>query len=57
MIISGGGAMLRNIAPLISQSVGVPCFVAEEPLHCVAKGAGVVLDNLEVYKKSTMTKK
>jgi len=57
MIISGGGAMLRNIAPLISQSVGVPCFVAEEPLHCVAKGAGVVLGNLEVYKKSTMTKK
>ncbi|MCK4454042.1 rod shape-determining protein [Candidatus Parcubacteria bacterium] len=57
MIVSGGGALLRNIDELITQIIGVPCFIAEEPLLCVAKGTGVVLENLEVYKKSIMSKK
>jgi len=57
MVISGGGAQLRNIDEKISQETGVPCFIAEEPMLCVAKGTGVVLENLEVYKKSTMSKK
>lgn len=57
MVISGGGALLRNIDELISLSTGVPCFVAEEPLLCVAKGTGVVLENLDTYKKSIMSKK
>lgn len=57
MIISGGGALLRNMAERISQETGVPCFLAEDPLLCVAKGTGVVLDNLDVYKKSIMSKR
>ena len=57
MTLSGGGALLRNIAEKISQETGVPCFLAEDPLLCVAKGTGVVLDNLDVYKKSIMSKK
>jgi len=57
MIISGGGALIRGIDELIAQSTGVPSFIAEEALLCVAKGTGVVLDNLEAYKKSIMTKK
>ncbi len=57
MIISGGGALLRNIDELIARSTGVPCFLAENPLLCVAKGTGVVLENLNAYKKSIMTKK
>ncbi len=57
MVLSGGGAMLRNIDELIAQSTGVPCFLADESLFCVAKGTGVVLENLEAYKKSIMTKK
>ena len=57
MVIAGGGACLKNIATLISQKTGVPCFIAEDPLRCVAKGTGVVLDNLDIYKKSLMTKK
>jgi len=57
MVLSGGGAMLTNIDELIAQSTGVPCFLADESLFCVAKGTGVVLENLEVYKKSIMTKK
>ena len=57
MILSGGGALLRNMDKLIAQTTGVPCFLAEEPLLCVAKGTGVVLENLEIYKKSIMSKK
>jgi len=57
MVLSGGGALLKNFDQLITQSTGVPCFVAEEPMLCVAKGTGVVLENLEVYKHSIMSKK
>lgn len=57
MIVSGGGALLRNLDELITQAIGIPCFIAEDPLLCVAKGTGVVLENLEVYKKSIMSKK
>jgi len=57
MVVSGGGGLLRNIDKLISKRTGVPCFIAEESLLCVAKGTGAVLENLDVYKKSVMTKK
>ena len=57
IIISGGGALLENIDERISQAVGVPCFLAENPLFCVAKGTGAVLENLDAYKKSIMTKR
>ena len=57
MILSGGGVLLRNLTDLISRETGVPCFLAEDPLLCVAKGTGVVLENLDAYKKSIMSKK
>jgi len=57
MVVAGGGACLRNIAALLSKTTGVPCFVADDPLSCVAKGTGAVLDNLDLYKKSIMVKK
>ncbi|PIP24407.1 MAG: rod shape-determining protein [Candidatus Nealsonbacteria bacterium CG23_combo_of_CG06-09_8_20_14_all_37_18] len=57
MILSGGGVLLRNITERISQETGVPCFLAEDPLLCVAKGTGVVLENLDMYKKSIMSKR
>lgn len=57
MVLSGGGALLRNISELIAQSTGVPCIIADEPLLCVAKGTGIVLESLDVYKRSIMSKK
>jgi rod shape-determining protein MreB len=57
MVLAGGGSLLHNIDERISQATGVPCFLAEEPMLCVAKGTGVVLENLEVYKKSIASKK
>jgi len=57
IFLSGGGAMLANIDDLISQATGVPCYIANEPLLCVAKGTGIILENLDVYKRSIMSKK
>jgi rod shape-determining protein MreB len=57
MIMSGGGALLKNLDQLITKTTGVACYIADEPLLCVAKGTGIALDNLEVYKRSIMSKK
>lgn len=54
MVITGGTALLKNLDHYIARSVGVPCYVAEEPLLCVARGTGVALDNLDSYKKSIL---
>ncbi|MFA6097135.1 MAG: rod shape-determining protein [Candidatus Paceibacterota bacterium] len=56
MVLSGGGALLRNLDKLISQATGVPCYVADDPLLCVAKGTGAILNNLDMYKRSVISK-
>jgi rod shape-determining protein MreB and related proteins len=50
--MSGGTAMLKNFDKLLTKETGVPCHVADEPLLCVAKGTGIALDNLELYKRA-----
>lgn len=57
MVLSGGTANLKNIDQLIAKTIGVPCYVAEDPLFCVIKGIGVALENLEVYKRTIMLTK
>ena len=57
IIVSGGGALLKNINVLISKVTGVPASIADDPLFCVARGAGIVLENLDVYKKNVMAKR
>ena len=57
IIMSGGSSQLRNLDELIASATGVPCYVAEEPLLCVAKGTGIALENLDNYKRSIMATK
>ncbi|KKT28701.1 MAG: Rod shape-determining protein mreB [Candidatus Yanofskybacteria bacterium GW2011_GWA1_44_21] len=57
IIISGGGALLKNIDALITKITGVPAAIADDPLFCVARGTGIVLDNLEAYKKNVVAKR
>ena len=57
MVLSGGGALLRNLDQLITKTIGVPCYVADDPILCVIKGVGIALDNLEVYKRTIMLAK
>jgi rod shape-determining protein MreB len=56
MVLSGGGALLRHLDQLITQTIGVPCYVADDPLLCVAKGAGIALENLDTYKRAILAK-
>lgn len=56
-VMTGGGALLRNLDVLLARETGVPCYAAENPLFCVANGTGVVLENLEIYKRSLMSKR
>lgn len=54
IIMSGGSSQLRNIDTLLSKAIGVPVYLADDPSLCVAKGTGVALDNLEMYKRSIL---
>ncbi len=54
MVITGGGAMLRNVDQLLTKITGVPCQTAEEPILCVAKGTGIAVENLEAFRKSVL---
>jgi rod shape-determining protein MreB len=57
IVISGGGALLRNIDGLVTKMTGVPARIADDPLFCVARGTGRVLENLENYKRNVTTKR
>ncbi len=57
IVISGGGALLKNIDKLITKVTGVPAQVADDPLFCVARGTGIVLENLDVYKRNVLAKR
>jgi rod shape-determining protein MreB len=52
LVLTGGGALLKNIDKLISKDTGLPVTIADNPLECVALGTGKALDNEELF--STM---
>lgn len=45
--LAGGGALLKGLDRLINKETGMPVFIAENPLDCVAEGTGRVLENIE----------
>lgn len=45
--LTGGGALLRGLDQLIAQETGMPVYIAENPLDCVAEGTGKVLENID----------
>ncbi len=57
IIMSGGTSLLRNFDKLMTEETGVPAHVAEEALLCVVRGTGLVLENIELWKRSIITKK
>lgn len=53
VILTGGGALLDGLDDLLSEELRVPVLIADDPMHCVVKGTGIMLDNLDkVVKKS-----
>ncbi|PAQ16350.1 rod shape-determining protein [Bacillus sp. FJAT-42315] len=50
IVLTGGGALLRNLDKVISQETNMPVLIAENPLDCVAVGTGLALDHIHLFK-------
>ena len=55
LVLTGGGALLRDLDRLIMEETGLPVILAEDPLTCVARGGGRYLEMLEEYGDSLLT--
>ena len=54
IIMTGGGALLRNFDKLLAKETNLEITVAENPLECVVKGSGIILDDIKNYEKIIM---
>ena len=56
IILSGGTAQLSKIDGFFRKILGVPVYLAEDPYFCVAKGTSIILEHLDVYKRTLLSK-
>ncbi|MBE9532125.1 MAG: rod shape-determining protein, partial [Proteobacteria bacterium] len=54
IVLAGGGALLKNLDIILREETKLPVTIADEPLNCVVKGAGMALDNIDLLKDVTM---
>jgi len=54
IVMAGGGSLLKGLDMLISKETGLPVTLAEDPLFCVVKGAGMALERLDFFKDALM---
>lgn len=47
--LAGGGAMLKGLARRLTDKINIPFHVADDPLHCVAKGTGIAIKHIHEY--------
>lgn len=57
IIMTGGSSLLRNLPELVFRRTGVKAVLAKDALYCVAKGTGIALEHLDIYKKSIIAKR
>ena len=55
IVMAGGGSLLKGLDELLSKETGLPVKVADDPLFCVVKGAGIVVDQLDTFKEVLMS--
>ena len=55
IVMTGGGALLYGLNKLIEKRTGIPVYVADDPISCVAKGTGMSLSHLKILEKSMMS--
>ncbi len=55
IVMTGGGALLHGLNKLLEKRTGIPTYIAEEAISCVAKGTGMSLEHLDVLEKSMIT--
>ncbi|PXW92038.1 rod shape-determining protein MreB [Streptohalobacillus salinus] len=51
VILTGGGALLHGIDQLLAEELKVPVFLADEPMSCVARGTGIMLENIDKIER------
>ena len=56
IVLTGGGALLKNLDKVISDETQMPVMIAENPLDCVAIGTGKALDNIDQIRRMQSTK-
>ena len=57
IVMSGGSSLLRNFDRLLIEETGVPAHVAEDALLCVVRGTGIVMENIELWRRSVITRR
>ncbi|PIR37912.1 MAG: rod shape-determining protein [Candidatus Zambryskibacteria bacterium CG10_big_fil_rev_8_21_14_0_10_42_12] len=57
IIMTGGTSQLRNFPELVFRRVGIKAQLSKDALYCVAKGTGIVLDHLDTYKRTIVSKR
>lgn len=57
IILSGGSAQLHHLPEFFERYLGVQAYLAEDPLFCVARGTGLILNHLDVYKRTLLNKR
>lgn len=57
IILSGGSSQLHHLPEFFQKYLGVATYVGEDPLFCVAKGTGLILSHLDIYKRTLLTKR
>jgi rod shape-determining protein MreB len=57
IVLSGGGALLRNLDVLIYEHTGVPTYIADDPLFAVARGTGKIMEKLDLYRRVLLSHK
>ena len=55
IVLTGGGALLKNLDMRLKEETGMPIIVAEDPLSSVVLGSGQALDNLDILKEVTIS--
>ena len=54
IVMTGGSSLLRNLDRLLSKETGMPVYVSDDALSCVALGTGIAVENVDIYKKGLM---
>ena len=54
VVMTGGSSLLRNLDRILSRETGMPVYVSDDALSCVALGTGLAVENVDVYKKGFM---
>ena len=55
IVLTGGGALLKNLDKLLKEETGLPITIADDPLTTVALGSGMALDSIEILKQVVIT--